>query len=129
MLAGLVAARVLYRGESLLSFKLQAGGFVAFFVLVLLGPLSMFTPRMARAKRKGMAEYGLLAQRYVESFEQKWVRDPAPSEEMRWVNPANKRMKPFGPDVSKRYPTVRKSDAETLTPPPTQNQIQVYVVT
>ena len=43
MLAGLVAARVLYRGESLLSFKLQAGGFVAFFVLVLLGPLLMFT--------------------------------------------------------------------------------------
>jgi len=82
MLAGLVAARVLYMGESLLSFKLQAGGFVAFFVLVLLGPLLMFTPRMARAKRKGLAEYGLLAQRYVESFEQKWVRDSAPSEEL-----------------------------------------------
>jgi hypothetical protein len=82
MLAGLIAARILYRGESLLSFKLQAGGFVAFFVLVLLGPLLMFTPRMAREKRKGLAEYGLLAQRYVESFEQKWIRDPAPSEEM-----------------------------------------------
>jgi len=82
MLAGLVAARVLYRGESLLSFKLQAGGFVAFFVLFLLTPLLMFTPRMAREKRKGLAEYGLLAQRYVESFEQKWVRDPAPSEEL-----------------------------------------------
>src|SRR5271157_2957715 len=82
MLAGLVAGRVLYRGESLMSFKLQAGGFVAFFVLVLLGPLLMFTPRMARAKRNGLAEYGLLAQRYVESFEQKWVRDPAPSEEL-----------------------------------------------
>ncbi len=81
MLAGLVASRVLYRG-GLLSFKLQAGGFVAFFVLVLLGPLLMFTPRMARAKRKGLAEYGLLAQRYVESFEQKWVREPAPSEEL-----------------------------------------------
>jgi hypothetical protein len=82
MLAGLVASRVLYRGESLMSFKLQAGGFVAFFVLVLLGPLLMFTPRMAREKRKGLAEYGLLAQRYVESFEQKWVRDPAPSDEL-----------------------------------------------
>ena len=43
----------------------------------------MFTPRMARAKRKGLADYGLLAQRYVESFEQKWVLpDPAPSEEL-----------------------------------------------
>jgi hypothetical protein len=83
MLAGLVASRVLYRGETLLSFKLQIGGFVAFFVLAILGPLLMFTPQMARAKRKGLADYDLLAQRYVESFEQKWVlRDPAPSEEL-----------------------------------------------
>jgi hypothetical protein len=73
MLAGLVASRVLYRGESLQSFKLQIGGFVAFFVLVVLGPLLMFTPKMAGAKRKGLADYGLLAQRYVEGFEQKWV--------------------------------------------------------
>jgi len=83
MLAGLVASRVLYRGESLPSFKLQIGGFIAFFVLAILGPLLMFTPRMARAKRKGLADYGLLAQRYVESFEQKWVlRDPTSSEEL-----------------------------------------------
>jgi hypothetical protein len=83
MLAGLVAGRVLYRGESLLSFKLQIGGFIVFFVLAILGPLLMFTPQMARAKRKGLADYGLLAQRYVESFEQKWVlRDPGPSEEL-----------------------------------------------
>jgi hypothetical protein len=73
MLAGLVAARVLYRGESLTSFKLQIGGFIVFFVVAILGPLVMFTPGMARAKRKGLADYGLLAQRYVESFEQKWV--------------------------------------------------------
>ena len=83
MLAGLVASRVLYRGESLLSFKLQIGGFIAFFVVAILGPLVMFTPGMARAKRKGLADYGLLAQRYVEGFEQKWVlRDPLPSEEL-----------------------------------------------
>jgi hypothetical protein len=83
MLAGLVASRVLYRGESLLSFKLQIGGFIVFFVLAILGPLLMFTPQMARAKRKGLADYGQLAQRYVESFEQKWVLgDPGPSEEL-----------------------------------------------
>lgn len=83
MLAGLVASRVLYGGESLLSFKLQMSGFVAFFLVAILGPLLMFTPQMARAKRKGLADYGLLAQRYVESFEQKWVlRDPAASEEL-----------------------------------------------
>jgi hypothetical protein len=83
MLAGVVGSRVLYGGESLLSFKLQAGGFVAFFIVAILAPLLMFTPQMARAKRKGLADYGLLAQRYVDSFEQKWVRrDPEPSEEL-----------------------------------------------
>jgi hypothetical protein len=83
MLAGLIASRVLYKGESLLSFKLQIGGFIAFFVFAILGPLLMFTPQMARAKRKGLADYGQLAQRYVESFDQKWVlRDPANSEEL-----------------------------------------------
>lgn len=73
MLAGLVASRVLYRGESLLSFKAQIIGSVVFFVLPIFGPLLMFTPRLAHARRKGLATYGLLAQRYVESFEQKWV--------------------------------------------------------
>jgi hypothetical protein len=83
MLAGLLASRVLYRGENLLSFKLQIGGFVGFFVLVILGPLLMFTPRMAQVRRRGLADYGLLAQRYVESFQQKWVRhDPSTSEEL-----------------------------------------------
>jgi hypothetical protein len=73
MLAGLIASRVLYHGESLMSFKFYAGSFVAFFLCAILGPLLMFTPKMATAKRKGSAEYGLLASRYVEGFQQKWV--------------------------------------------------------
>lgn len=81
MLTGLIASRVLYGGENLQSFKLQAGGFVAFFVFAILAPLVVFTPQMARAKRKGLADYGLLAQRYVEGFEQKWVV-AEPSEEL-----------------------------------------------
>jgi len=81
MLAGMVGSRVLFRGESLLSFKLQIAGFVAFFVLVILGPLLMFTPGLARAKRKGLADYGLLAQRYVDGFEQRWILDERASSE------------------------------------------------
>jgi hypothetical protein len=73
MLAGVVASRVLYRGETLLSFKLQIGAFIGFFVLAILGPLVMYSPLLASAKRKGLAEYGLLAQHYVEAFEKKWI--------------------------------------------------------
>jgi hypothetical protein len=81
ILAGLVANRVLYRGEALLSFKLQIAGFIVFFVIFVLAPLLMFTPRMARVRRKGLADYGLFAQRYVEGFDQKWIHG-AHSEEL-----------------------------------------------
>ena len=82
ILAGLVADRVLYRGETLQSFRFQIGGFIVFFVVVVVAPLLMFSVRMARARRKGLADYGLLAQRYVESFDQKWVRESLPSAEL-----------------------------------------------
>jgi hypothetical protein len=77
VLAGLIATRVLYGGENLFSFKMEAIGFIVFFLAFVLGPLTMFTPQLARAKRKGLADYGLLASRYVEGFEQKWVRGNA----------------------------------------------------
>jgi len=73
MLAGLIASNVLYHGGKLLSFKLQAGSFVVFFVCVIFGPLLMFTSQTARARRKGLAEYGLLAQQYVADFREKWI--------------------------------------------------------
>ena len=81
MLGGLFASRVLYHGENLLSFKLEAGSFVVFFVFVIFGPLLMFAPQMARARRKGLADYGLLAQRYVEGFREKWILGQGTSSE------------------------------------------------
>jgi hypothetical protein len=74
LLAGLIARRVLYEGRSLLSFKMEAAGLIGFFVLSILGPLVMFTPQLERTKRSGSAEYGLLANRYVFGFEDKWIR-------------------------------------------------------
>jgi hypothetical protein len=73
ILAGLIASEILYRGASLLSFRWQVGGVAVFFIFVILGPLSMFTPRMYLAKLRGLADYGSFAQDYVEEFERKWV--------------------------------------------------------
>jgi len=82
MLAGLIASNVLYHGGKLLSFKMYAGSFVGFFVFAIFGPLLMFTPQMAHARRKGLAEYGLLAQRYVAGFRQKWIVGSDSSDEL-----------------------------------------------
>jgi hypothetical protein len=73
MLSGLIANRILYEGRGLISFKLEAAGFVVFFTLCILGPLVIFTPLLDRTKRKGSAEYGLLANRYLFGFEEKWI--------------------------------------------------------
>jgi hypothetical protein len=73
LLAGFIANRVLYAGEQLPSFRVEAGSLIGFFVVAILLPLLMFSPQLARAKRQGLAEYGLLASRYVEQFDRKWV--------------------------------------------------------
>jgi len=77
LLAGLIASRVLHDGQNLRSFEMEAAGYVAFFVLVIIGPLVMFTPKLDDVLRKGSAEYGLLANRYVFGFEEKWIREGA----------------------------------------------------
>jgi len=73
VLSGLIASRVLYDSEALWSFRAEAAGLVGFFLVFVLAPLTAFTPQLLRAKRKGLRDYGLLANRYVEAFEQKWV--------------------------------------------------------
>jgi hypothetical protein len=74
----LIASRILHEGAKLLSFKMEAIGFIAFFLVFVLGPLTMFTPQLAGAKRKGLRDYGLFANSYVEAFEKKWVvQDPS----------------------------------------------------
>ena len=47
---------------------------IIFQLLSILAPLTMFTPHLLRAKRQGSREFGLLANRYVRKFDQKWVR-------------------------------------------------------
>ena len=73
LLAGLIADRILFAGQNLMAFKMEMGGLVVFFVLFILGPLIVFTPRLARAKREGLRDYGRLASSYVLGFEGKWV--------------------------------------------------------
>jgi hypothetical protein len=81
LLAGLIANRVLYLGENLMAFKVEAAGLLAFIVVFVLSPLTVFTPQLERAKRRGLGDYGRLASSYVQGFEEKWVRPRASSEE------------------------------------------------
>jgi hypothetical protein len=81
LLAGLIANRIFYLGAALLEFKLEIAVLVIFLLCVVLGPLFVFAPQLAQAKRTGNREYGTLAQRYVREFDAKWLRGGAPADE------------------------------------------------
>jgi len=82
LLAGVIATKVLYGGQSLTAFKLDVIGLIGFFVLFLLGPLTVFTPRLSQAKRTGLAEYGVLASEYVTAFDRRWIRGESGEEQL-----------------------------------------------
>ena len=78
LIAGLITNRIFYEGQSLMALKLDIVGSVVLLVLFVLGPLMVFIPNLSRAKQRGRREYGMLANRYVQEFDQKWIRDGAP---------------------------------------------------
>jgi hypothetical protein len=81
MLAGLIADRIFFHAARLPDFKAQVAVVVAFLLVVVLGPLLLFTPHLGLARRVGLREYGTLAQRYVREFDDKWLRGGAPANE------------------------------------------------
>jgi len=81
LLAGQLANRIFFAGAALTEFKAEIAVVVAFLLCAILGPLLVFAPQLAQAKRKGLREYGTLAERYVREFDAKWLRGGAPADE------------------------------------------------
>jgi hypothetical protein len=74
--------RIMYEGAALSSFAPLIIVFILISVILLLVPLMVFSPKLFRAKRNGLLEYSVLADRYTEAFARKWVRGNAPNEEL-----------------------------------------------
>ncbi len=81
VLAGMIANRIFYLGAALTDFKIEIAVVVLFLLIIVLGPLLVFAPQLAQAKRTGNREYGTLAERYVREFDAKWLRGGAPADE------------------------------------------------
>jgi len=81
VVAGLIANRIFYLGAALPDFKIEIAVLVVFLLGMVLGPLLVFAPQLAQAKRTGNREYGTLAERYVREFDAKWLRGGAPADE------------------------------------------------
>lgn len=81
LLAGALANRIFFVGAALPQFKFEIAMVLIFVLCLVLGPLLVFSPQLAQAKRIGLREYGTLAERYVREFDTKWLRGGAPVDE------------------------------------------------
>lgn len=76
--AAVMVGRIMYAGATFPQFKLELAGIVVLVLCAVLGPLLAFSPQLAEARRTGLREYGAMAQRYVRTFDRKWLRGPEP---------------------------------------------------
>jgi hypothetical protein len=81
LLAGVIANQIFFKGATLVDFKVQLAVVGVFLLLLVLGPLLLFAPHLAAARRVGLREYGALAQDYVRKFDDKWLRGGAARDE------------------------------------------------
>jgi len=81
LLAGQLANQIFHMGARLPEFRLEIFLLVIYLLFLVVGPLLVFSPQIARAKRTGLREYGTLAQTYVRDFDTKWVHGGAAADE------------------------------------------------
>jgi hypothetical protein len=98
LVAGMAADRIFYGGAKLLDFKPEFAGVVVVMMLMILGPLLVFSSGLAAAKRKGLREYGALAQRHAREFDEKWLRSEVPADARLVGSPDISSLADFGID-------------------------------
>jgi len=81
VLAGMIANRIFHVRATLSAFQVEIAVVVIFVEFLVFAPLFVFVAQLARAKWKGLGEYGTLAERFVREFDTKWLRGGAPARE------------------------------------------------
>ena len=81
VLSAHLAFQIYFGGAPIESFKLLGVVYLAVMLLLILGPLLIFTPKLAQCRRQGLREYSLLANDYNRAFHQRWVVGPLPQDE------------------------------------------------
>ena len=79
--AGVLANEIVYGGVSLRHYEIPMAGYVVVVLLVFLGPLLMFMPRLIEAKMKSLHDYSTLAVTHNRMFDGKWVQGDNPKGE------------------------------------------------
>ena len=73
LVAGFIANRILHEGAKLPDYKFELLGMACCLLVIVLGPLGVFVPKLNRARLAGLRTYGRLASDYVVAFAAKWT--------------------------------------------------------
>jgi hypothetical protein len=73
IVAGHIANRITFYGESLVAFKHIAIGLVVFVLFLFVGPLTLFIGKLRETKRRGDFAYGAVAGEVGRRFERSWL--------------------------------------------------------
>ncbi|MFZ0313661.1 MAG: hypothetical protein WAL85_13215 [Candidatus Korobacteraceae bacterium] len=73
--------QILSAGAHLTTFKIQGVVLLAVILLMAMGPLVFFVPRLTKLRRQGILQYGTLAQIHSTDFHEKWILHRAGHEE------------------------------------------------
>jgi hypothetical protein len=65
--------QILYAGARLMSFKFPAIVLLVLVLLIAVGPLLFFVPKLAPLRRRGILQYGSLAHLHSSEFHDKWI--------------------------------------------------------
>jgi hypothetical protein len=87
VLSGVLADRIFFEGAGLQDFQPELVGVTAMMVFIVAGPLLFFLGSLRAAWRAAMLDNGTLGQRYVDGFEEKWLRGTLPSDDVLLGNP------------------------------------------
>jgi hypothetical protein len=74
-----IAEEILFSGASLRSYEPELTAFFLVCILVVMGPLLVFTPLMIQAKLRDWGKYGVLAAEYTQAFDNKWIQGKNPA--------------------------------------------------
>jgi hypothetical protein len=67
------ANRIIFTHASFLSIRWIIVAVLVLALVIFMTPLLAFTPKLIECKRRGLFEYGRLAQEYVNAFDEKWI--------------------------------------------------------
>jgi hypothetical protein len=81
MVSASIAEEILFGGAKLRSFEPELTAFFIVCLILVMGPLIVFTPPMIRAKLRDWGSYGILAAAYTQEFDNKWIQGNKPARE------------------------------------------------